>query len=198
MADQDTDEQDPSIEEILDSIRQIISDDEDESGEEESTAPEPEEASDDSDDEIVDLTDEVDPAPEEEPEPEPEPQPEPEPTLPQDDEMDIIMQDAEEPAEETTISEPPPKKEPIAPTAPRMRDEEDSILTRAAKEAALDGFTDLVRKTAVEHNGITLEEIVRAELRPLLKGWLDDHLPSIIERLVREELERLSKRALEE
>ena len=150
MADQDTDEQDPSIEEILDSIRQIISDDEDESGEEESTAPEPEEASDDSDDEIVDLTDEVDPAPEEEPEPEPEPQPEPEPTLPQDD------------------------------------------------ETALDGFTDLVRKTAVEHNGITLEEIVRAELRPLLKGWLDDHLPSIIERLVREELERLSKRALEE
>jgi uncharacterized protein len=61
----------------------------------------------------------------------------------------------------------------------------------------MNGFAELARKTAIEHNGITLEDIVRTELKPLLRDWLDDHLPAIIERLVREELERVSKRALE-
>ena len=37
----------------------------------------------------------------------------------------------------------------------------------------------------------TLEEIVREMLRPLLQTWLDDHLPGIVERLVREEIARV-------
>jgi uncharacterized protein len=37
----------------------------------------------------------------------------------------------------------------------------------------------------------TLEEIVRAMLQPLLQAWLDEHLPSIVERLVREEIARV-------
>ena len=37
----------------------------------------------------------------------------------------------------------------------------------------------------------TLEEIVREMLRPLLQAWLDDHLPGIVERLVREEIARV-------
>jgi cell pole-organizing protein PopZ len=39
-----------------------------------------------------------------------------------------------------------------------------------------------------------MEEFVRAELRPLLKTWLDEHLPTIVERLVRAELARLTLR----
>jgi len=37
----------------------------------------------------------------------------------------------------------------------------------------------------------TLEEIVHEMLRPLLQAWLDDHLPGIVERLVREEIARV-------
>jgi len=37
----------------------------------------------------------------------------------------------------------------------------------------------------------TIEEIVRDTLRPLLQAWLDDHLPGLVERLVREEIARV-------
>ena len=37
----------------------------------------------------------------------------------------------------------------------------------------------------------TLEEIVREMLRPMLQTWLDEHLPGIVERLVREEITRV-------
>lgn len=37
----------------------------------------------------------------------------------------------------------------------------------------------------------TLEDIVRDLLRPLLQAWLDEHLPGIVERLVREEIARV-------
>jgi cell pole-organizing protein PopZ len=38
--------------------------------------------------------------------------------------------------------------------------------------------------------------VVREELRPLLKEWLDQHLPPIVERLVRAEIERVVSRGL--
>jgi cell pole-organizing protein PopZ len=34
---------------------------------------------------------------------------------------------------------------------------------------------------------------VREMLRPMLKGWLDDNLPGLVERLVRAEIERVSR-----
>jgi uncharacterized protein len=37
----------------------------------------------------------------------------------------------------------------------------------------------------------TLGEIVREMLRPMLQSWLDEHLPDIVERLVREEIARV-------
>jgi|SRR5215468_2883993 len=37
----------------------------------------------------------------------------------------------------------------------------------------------------------TLEDIVRDMLRPLLQSWLDQHLPGVVERLVREEIARV-------
>lgn len=187
MAEEKDTEQEPSIEEILASIRQIISDDD----EEEVSAPDepqdntpaepdlvsepdaPAEAGDD----IVELTDKVD----EEPEPPAEPE-----------SVEIDMRDLEE---EITEAEPESEPEPIA---RRVEDDLESILTGNAENAAYEGFAELARKTAVEHGGITLEEIVRTELKPLLRGWLDKNLPSMIERLVQEELERVAKRALDE
>jgi cell pole-organizing protein PopZ len=45
-------------------------------------------------------------------------------------------------------------------------------------------------------HAISLEEIVREEVRPMLKSWLDSHLPSIVERLVRTEIERVVAREM--
>lgn len=47
------------------------------------------------------------------------------------------------------------------------------------------------RTTQVYAGGPTLEDMVRAELRPLLKEWLDVYLPPMVERLVRTEIERV-------
>jgi uncharacterized protein len=52
------------------------------------------------------------------------------------------------------------------------------------------------RGTQVYSGGPTLEDIVRAELRPLLKDWLDTNLPPLVERLVRAEIERVVGRAV--
>jgi hypothetical protein len=41
----------------------------------------------------------------------------------------------------------------------------------------------------------TLEDVVRELLRPLLKTWLDDRLPQLVERLVQEEIARLVREA---
>jgi hypothetical protein len=52
------------------------------------------------------------------------------------------------------------------------------------------------RATQVYSGGPTLEDVVRAELRPLLKEWLDTNLPPLVERLVRTEIERVVGRAI--
>ncbi len=169
MADEDNiagnPEEEHSIEEILDSIRQIISDDDEAEIE---SAPDLEE-------EIINLDDPVDPIPE--PEPEPDPISEPEP-------VKVKMQEPE----------PMPEPEPDFDD----NNEDDDIFTELAESAAMEGFEKLVRKTSVEYNGITLEEIVRTELKPLLREWLDNNLPKMIERLVKEELQRVSKRVLDD
>jgi len=52
------------------------------------------------------------------------------------------------------------------------------------------------RLSAVTRGGPSIEDVVRAELRPMLKDWLDAHLPSLVERLVRIEIERVVGKAL--
>ena len=47
------------------------------------------------------------------------------------------------------------------------------------------------RSTATSRGGPTIEDLVREEMRPLLKEWLDTHLPPLVERLVRAEIERV-------
>jgi cell pole-organizing protein PopZ len=41
--------------------------------------------------------------------------------------------------------------------------------------------------------GLTLEEITKELLRPMLKQWLDAYLPGTVERLVQEEIARVSR-----
>jgi cell pole-organizing protein PopZ len=43
-------------------------------------------------------------------------------------------------------------------------------------------------------DGRSLEDVVRELLRPLLREWLDTNLPSIVERAVQIEVERIARR----
>ena len=49
------------------------------------------------------------------------------------------------------------------------------------------------RHTVLGNNARTLEDLVKEMLRPMLKAWLDDNLPSMVERIVRAEIERVSR-----
>ncbi|MCG7394059.1 DUF2497 domain-containing protein [Microvirga sp. ACRRW] len=39
----------------------------------------------------------------------------------------------------------------------------------------------------------TVEELMKEMLRPMLKAWLDENLPSLVERLVQAEIERVTR-----
>jgi cell pole-organizing protein PopZ len=52
------------------------------------------------------------------------------------------------------------------------------------------------RASAVTRDGPSIEDVVRAQVRPMLKDWLDAHLPVLVERLVRVEIERTLGKAL--
>lgn len=79
----------------------------------------------------------------------------------------------------------------------------EALLAPAVAAAASASLGSLLRAVASERGsavarsgGPTIEDVVREELRPLLKGWLDQHLPAVVERLVRAEIERVVGRAL--
>ena len=47
----------------------------------------------------------------------------------------------------------------------------------------------------IMNSGLTIEQYVIEMLRPMLREWLDQNLPSMVERLVEREIEKLSRRA---
>lgn len=71
----------------------------------------------------------------------------------------------------------------------------DTPLLSPRTTAAVDtAFNSLAAHTVLSQNPRTLEDLVRDMLRPMLKAWLDANLPDIVERLVRAEIERVSRR----
>lgn len=58
---------------------------------------------------------------------------------------------------------------------------------------AVDSAFNTLAHTVIGQNARTLEDLVREMLRPMLKSWLDDNLPSLVERIVRAEIERVSR-----
>ncbi|MBV9114205.1 MAG: DUF2497 domain-containing protein [Hyphomicrobiales bacterium] len=67
-----------------------------------------------------------------------------------------------------------------------------AILSSEADRAVTRAFGDLNRRV-LSDNVRSLEDVVKEMLRPLLKTWLDDNLPQIVERLVRMEIERVAR-----
>lgn len=115
------------------------------------------------------------------------------------------MSIAERPA---NLEHPVPEPEPAAPRAPppqlpapvpaQPSPPSNSLLVAPEAAAAAGASVDALRRTlasernaAVQRGGPTVEDLVRVELRPLLKEWLDNHLPPLVERLVQAEIERV-------
>jgi cell pole-organizing protein PopZ len=71
--------------------------------------------------------------------------------------------------------------------------EEPGGLVSSATSAAVDSAFNALAETVLVQNARTLEDLVREMLRPMLKVWLDDNLPGLVERLVRAEIERVSR-----
>src|SRR5262249_24122629 len=66
-------------------------------------------------------------------------------------------------------------------------------LLSASTSAAIDSAFNTLAHTVLVQNSRTLEDLVREMLRPLLKAWLDDNLPGLVERIVKAEIERVSR-----
>ncbi len=66
-------------------------------------------------------------------------------------------------------------------------------LLSSSTTAAVDSAFNTLAQTVFVQNARTLEDLVREMLRPMLKAWLDDNLPGLVERLVRSEIERVSR-----
>lgn len=92
----------------------------------------------------------------------------------------------------------PPDELTFAPRDPEPAPSYDSetLVSPGTAARASNHFDVLERHIQMAETplGGSLEGLVRDMLRPLLKGWVETHLPVIVERIVREEVERLASR----
>jgi len=196
------------MEEILASIRRIIS--EDGAADEAEPAPAPKAAK---------------PAPKPQPvaEPEPEaevdfepvpaaePEPEPEPEIEEEEEAFVPDEDEEDILDLTEKVEDEPEAEPLFEEQKRRmqasvqpvfeeEDEDEGLVSPPKREEAVSAFANLTSSLEARHPELpigaghkTLESLTKEVMRPMLKEWLDKNLPHIVERLVREEIERIAR-----
>ena len=86
--------------------------------------------------------------------------------------------------------EPPPPPPPPPPPLPVA--EPEQLLSEEAGAAVSSAFSAL-NGTILTGQGRTLEDVVKDMMRPMIKVWLDENLPSLVERLVKAEIERVSR-----
>jgi cell pole-organizing protein PopZ len=94
---------------------------------------------------------------------------------------DLEFTDAKAAPQRQPMPEPSPVEMPMAP-----------ILSRTTVNAVESAFNTLAH-TVLSNNARTLEDLVKEMLRPMLKSWLDDNLPGLVERIVKAEIERVSR-----
>ena len=179
-----SDGQEPSMEEILASIRRIIADEKD-PVEEVAGA-----ASEGVAEEAIDLTDEI---------------------KGDDSSEEIDLADDEPEAVSEPESELEPKPRPISKPvmAPiPVEPEDDSLVSDDVAGAAASSLSELANTVEIERRAAgmvsllgngrrTLEDMAMELMRPLLREWLDANLPPIVEKAVQKEVERISKRVSE-
>jgi uncharacterized protein len=123
--------------------------------------------------EVLELTEAMAAAP---------PEPQPSAFRKIDAEQDVVF-DEPPPA----LPQPPPRPDPAHADV-----SEPPLLSPSATAVVNSAFGTLAHSMLVQ-NAKTLEDLVKEMLRPLLKAWLDDNLPTLVERLVRAEIERVSR-----
>ncbi|MBM3602494.1 MAG: DUF2497 domain-containing protein [Alphaproteobacteria bacterium] len=186
--------QEPTMEEILESIRKIISE-EDEPAADAAAAPET--TADETptvEEEVLELVDLV-----EDEQEEAQPAAAPKAEEPEGDEEQEVVAEAP-PQDEDRAPEP---ESPPSPLAAALSNDDDEELIKLVSERTTDAgvaaFTDLARAVhgpwPLGDEDKTVEGMVLSLLKPLLKEWLDLHLPGLVEELVRHEIERMVRRA---
>ncbi|POR45868.1 PopZ family protein [Bosea psychrotolerans] len=195
----------PSMEEILASIRRIISDDEAKPAEAPPAAVTDGDdelkallagasAASAADDDVLDLGAEASLIAAPEPEP---------PAEAVAESSDIDFLEAAEPAAATApepvlpqapVPAPPPAAPAPAPPPAASAPSFDmaQLLSDQTSSAVTSAFGQLAH-TVLSNNARTLEDLVKDMLKPMLKSWLDDNLPTMVERLVRAEIERVAR-----
>jgi len=204
-------EEEPSMEEILASIRRIISEDDEEAKPDEPKAEEPEAV----------------------------PEPEPEPAVEEEEEVlelteddleeasqddidnmfDSVGGDDEGEEDELVMEDEPEEEEPEAEPEQVVETEEpeeetesisaddlgiddvdpaegDDVLVSETVSSEIQGQFDALSAlltTGYQGSGNTLEDLVRELLRPMLKHWLEENLPPLAERMVAKEIARLAR-----
>jgi cell pole-organizing protein PopZ len=131
------------------------------------------------DGEVFDLTDEM---------ALPDPQPAPFRKVEPEDDLEFsetVIAAAPRAQQRQPAFEPPPLYE--SPVAPPQQ-----MLSRSTVSAVESAFNTLAN-TVLSNNARTLEDLVKEMLRPMLKSWLDDNLPGLVERIVKAEIERVSR-----
>lgn len=172
-------QQEPTMEEILASIRKIISEDDD---------VEPASSAAVEEDDVLDLEpmeDDFDLEMDE---------PEPEPTFSEPDfESEDIVAVDEEPDD---FMMPEPAPEPVRPARPNpvVSDMDDRLIEDEVAGYAA-GALGKLRGTMPIASDTTLDSLVRELLRPMLKEWLNENLQGIVEAKVEEEVKRISRMA---
>ena len=68
---------------------------------------------------------------------------------------------------------------------------EDAPLLSPETETAVSAAFGALSANLAAHSAELAEELAREMLRPMLKAWLDDNLPALVERLVRAEIDRV-------
>lgn len=217
----------PTMEEILASIRKIISEDgtpgegeeapqDGEPAEAAEAEPEPEDQAGDEDDDVLNLTQmvgedggvvDLDESAEAEPESpaeevavEVEPAPEPEPGP---DETMAALAPEQAAAEESAAPELVAVEDEPEPVLPAPELDEANLVSEATRAAATASIAGLAMSAVPATGGAStpltdsksLEDLVRELMRPYLKSWLDQHLAGLVERIVRDEIQKMVKRA---
>jgi len=196
------------MEDILASIRKILSEDDGEAAKPEPAKPEP-----------VKAAPPPPPPPPRAPEPELapmmaeeeepvasifDPEPEEEPVFSTEVEADMPLQLTDSMMVEETHQ--PPMYEEQAPSfGPQQHDYNqnyhESLVSNAVAQASGASISQLANAVAREravslgNQGLTLEQLVREICTPILKHWLDANLPYMVERIVKQEIERIASRS---
>lgn len=105
---------------------------------------------------------------------------------------DVVFADVAAEPELPPIPDLPPMPEMVRPAAEDTFVPERPLMSNNTMSAVDTAFNTLAHTVLVQ-NARTLEDLVKEMLRPMLKSWLDDNLPGLVERLVRAEIERVSR-----